>query len=469
MKIQTIKKNKTNNVIIKIPKCFDSHCHIFSTGEVASILNLKDLKSPKHLKSFFSKKKSNILFRKEWITGFGWTFIDRPLQKDLDDVFTKNPVAFSRADGHALWFNSVAEKLVIQSLNHSERVLWKEAQDKGWIKNGIALEAGRDFFWKQIPAWGKTEQTQFALIAQNIFLKNGFTHVRDLEGNKERIEILLKLENKKQWKLKSIINFELSNISELELCINQIKHFKNLTRNSKFIKIQGLKFYVDGALGSEGALLSQPYQTKTENGIQVFSEDQIYQIIKTTWQNNLPVSIHAIGDKSNDIISLLVKKLLGQKTTGEINIEHAEIVQEKTLKRWVKLSQISKNNNLNLKVNFHMQPSHWLSDKVFLKSKLGSLYRHVFPWAAIQKNNFNLFWGSDSPIENPSLLNTILALMDSEKNGIASVLKKKKWYLHHICPNEFFAGNEYSVFNFSTTIDESKKIKNIQLNSVKTF
>jgi predicted amidohydrolase YtcJ len=186
-------------------------------------------------------------------------------------------VAFSRVDGHALWFNSMAESLVIKSLSLKESQEWKMAQTNGLITNGIAIEGVRKFFWRLIPSWNHNDLTHFALKAQDIFLKNGFTHVRDMEGTIERLQILLDLEVKQKWNLNSIINLELSNFSDLKNTIQQLQKAKTLTANSQKIRIQGLKFYVDGALGSEGALISHQYiktkdQTKShsaQNGIQV--------------------------------------------------------------------------------------------------------------------------------------------------------------------------------------------------------
>lgn len=435
--VEFIHPQKSNSdKILKISRCYDSHCHFFSTGEWLNTLQLGSIQKFSDLKNIANaihQQSSQLIpqsnqpyqeqkyFRGKWLVGFGWDqsqwqFQDWPANAlnanllpntlVLDQLFPDMPVAFSRADGHALWFNNKALQLVKDSLSMHEKSIWSEYQQQGQIQGGVALETARDFFWRLIPAYSRAQLQEFAMQSQQLFLSQGFTHLRDMECNLERLKILLQLEQENRLHLHLILNFELPCFNQLDIVLREMQQAQSLLKKSKKLRLGGIKFYVDGALGSEGALLSQKYQNRDHQGLQVYPDREIKTIIQQAWQHHFAVCVHVIGDQASQLIVEQIQKI--QDQSGELHLEHVEVLRTETIK------QLQSWN-----VTCHMQPSHWLSDKKFLAAKLGTLISSVFPWNKLVQAKIPIFWGSDSPIEPPSINRTLQALQDAKVCGIS--------------------------------------------------
>ncbi len=475
--VEFIYPQKSNSdKILKISRCYDSHCHFFSTGEwlntlqLGSIQKFSDLKnianaihqqSSQLIPQSYQTHQEQKYFRGKWLVGFGWDqslwqFQDWPANAlnanllpntlVLDQLFPDTPVAFSRIDGHALWFNNKALQLVKDSLSVHEKSIWSEYQRQGQIQGGVALETARDFFWRLIPTYSPSQLQEFAMQSQQLFLSQGFTHLRDMECNLERLKILLQLEQEKRLHLHLILNFELPCFNQLDTVLQDMQQAQLLLKNSKKLRLGGLKFYVDGALGSEGALLSQNYQNRNHQGLQVYPDSEIKTIIQQAWQHSFAVCVHVIGDQASQLIVEQIQKI--QDQSGELHLEHVEVLRTETIK------QLQSWN-----VTCHMQPSHWLSDKKFLAAKLGTLVTSVFPWNKLVQAKIPIFWGSDSPIEPPSINHTLQALQDANVCGISdpyshlsdelSSSSTIKLMQPHVCPAmENFGINSCSYFKY---------------------
>jgi predicted amidohydrolase YtcJ len=485
--VEFIHPQKSNSdKILKISRCYDSHCHFFSTGEWLNTLQLGSIQKFSDLKNIANaihQQSSQLIpqsnqpyqeqkyFRGKWLVGFGWDqsqwqFQDWPANAlnanllpntlVLDQLFPDTPVAFSRTDGHALWFNNKALQLVKDSLSMHEKSIWSEYQQQGQIQGGVALEAARDFFWRLIPAYSQSQLQEFAMQSQQLFLSQGFTHLRDMECNLERLKILLQLEQENRLHIHLILNFELPSFNQLDTVLQDVQQAQSLLKKSKKLRLGGLKFYVDGALGSEGALLSQKYQNRDHQGLQVCPDSEIKTIIQQAWQHSFAVCVHVIGDQASQLIVEQIQKI--QRQSGELHLEHVEVLRTETIK------QLQSWN-----VTCHMQPSHWLSDKKFLADKLGPLMSSIFPWSQLVQAKIPIFWGSDSPIEPPSINRTLQALLDAKASGILDPYSNVStelsdhmsltWLQPHVCPAmENFGINSCSYFKYEHDQRQSPKV-----------
>jgi len=115
-----------------------------------------------------------------------------------------------------------------------------------------------------------------------------------------------------------------------------------------------------------------------------------------------------LGDKAVDNVVDIARSLYAQKIRGYLNLEHVQLVAPETI---VKMK--------SLFVRCHMQPSHWLSDKKFLKEKLSpKTMKNLFAWEALRRAKVPISFGSDSPIEDADVELTHRALEDSKAAGI---------------------------------------------------
>lgn len=403
---------------LKIPRLYDSHTHFLATGELESGLNLQSLISAQDLVHWDLSKKS--YYRGEWLVGFGWndsSWPSPPTKQVLDELFPDRPVYLAKADGHKSWVNSIALKLLnIQSTS------------------GLLAETEHLQSWDRLPQFTREQEKSNILAACRLYNSAGFTHVRDMTGSESLWNSLTELENEKLLTVALEENFTCYNLDGFEHSLGMALYTRR--NETALLRSKGIKFFYDGSLGSETAYLSQPYHRLREGnrGRTLWNLDDIEIMIKKTWQAGLEISAHTIGDQAaHDIVSL-ARKISAQGFVGRLNLEHAQVLRPETI-------QMMK----PLHVRCHMQPCHWLSDRVWLKEKLGDLYRYAFSWEALHLAQIPISFGCDSPVEKPSFIRNRKALEESPQERIRPFTGSLAETHGH--PDVNFAGNSYTVFD----------------------
>jgi predicted amidohydrolase YtcJ len=409
-------------MFFQIPRCYDSHLHLLATGLMNDGLRLQSLKQASDVSSIQVQPHH---FRGKWIVGFGWDHYawensTLPTKEILDKIFPENPVALTRVDGHAVWLNSKALELS-GFLNKTE--LEKPTPTGGVIvrdddgfPTGIFIDNAKIAVDMIIPPFSDDQKKKFLISAISILNKNGFTHARDMSGFEDQFALLMDLDQKNEMTLYLDQNFSCENIEDFDRAFKFSKYAR--LHSTPHLNVAGIKFYFDGALGSEGAFLSQNYAGKSDSGIILWETRDVEDLMRATWSEKFEVSVHTIGDQAADLIVDSALKIYQQGFRGPLNIEHAEILRPVTILKMKKLDVVC-----------HMQPCHWNSDRKWLRKKLGSLYENVFPWRRLQDAGISLQWGSDSPIENPSVFDNLFALENSPREGI-STIQGKLWQYH---------------------------------------
>jgi predicted amidohydrolase YtcJ len=169
--------------------------------------------------------------------------------------------------------------------------------------------------------------------------------------------------------------------------------------------VQGIKLFFDGTLGSDTAYLSKCGCSAKKFA---WSREDLENLIRQCWTHGFEVAVHTIGDEAVDHVVRIARKIMAaNEITGWLNLEHVEVMRPETL-------QMMK----ALHVRCHMQPCHWLSDRAWIKEKLGELYKYAFPWGAISRSGIPLHFGSDSPVAKISLWDNQRALRESIKEKI---------------------------------------------------
>lgn len=383
-----------------IKNCRDSHVHWLATGQSLSRLNLNNLKTSSEIE-FTETNKNHFLG--DWLIGFGWDDNlwpknDKPTRQALDRIFPNFPVALTRADGHALWVNSEALRRA-NLLNQIDIKIEGGLipRDKSGLPTGLLVDLACELIFAIIPQNSSQSIKENLLRGMDIFNQAGFTHIRDMTCSSAQWEQEVLLEETGKLTLAVEQYFNVTQPAEYVKALNLA--CKAARVKYKNIRVSGLKVYFDGALGSEGALLSKCYCGKTHRGIQIMSCELLEEIMIKTWESNLELAVHAIGDEATHLVVNTALGVWNKLDRGVLHIEHAEVVRQETI-GLMKGSRIV----------CHMQPCHWLSDKKFLKDKIGDLIEHAFPFELMQKENIKFDFGSDSPIERPSIVDNIKAI-----------------------------------------------------------
>lgn len=415
---------------LEIISCYDSHVHWLMTGEKKSFLDLEkfpsfELSSLESLNFAEIEKKA---FKGSWLMGFGWRedqFLTPPHFSVLDKLSLKVPICFIKKDAHSCLLNSVGIEIFKEKFKEDKDLGKFLERDEANQPTGILKESGFYALLRSLPALTSIEIKNYLLEGQNYFLKNGYTHIRDMTCSLEQWKVLVELENTKQLKIQAEINFHFESLQELENVILPLINKEKETKLSH-LQIQGVKLFYDGSLSSETALLSEPYLGTSGSvagafGLRLWRSEEVKAAMRLAWGSGLQISVHTLGDQAVSEVVQCAKELQKEKITGILNLEHVELVTSKT---------VSEMKSLHVKC--HMQPSHWLSDKKWIKAKINStLMKNLFQWELLRKAKVPLFFGSDSPIEEANVTLLLEALRDSEQNGILKFNDEPERFLSH--------------------------------------
>lgn len=435
----------------KITNCYDSHTHFWATGQVHEGLKLNDLTSAEAIRKIEIKKSH---YRSNWLVGFGWNQNNwndpRFPNKDILDVaFPDTPVFFSRVDGHASWLNSAA----ISELRKSGYDFSKDPEGGIIERNmqgeptGILLDQAHINALLKLPDFSEQQDQSFFKSAQEIFNRSGFTHVRDMSMTLKSWKILRAMEEKRNLTVCLDAFITAENLHDLDRVLGEIEAIKK--DPSKQMRLHGVKIFVDGSLGSKTALLTRNYINTLSNGLQIWSLADMKELIRRAWLAGQQVAIHTIGDRAVHTAVVAAREISAQGIAGRLHLEHVELLRPETIPLMKPLHVVC-----------HLQPCHWLSDHTWLKQAIpAELVKNLFPWEILRKNKIPFYFGSDSPIEPPSLFNNKAALDQSIKWGVPEL--NADWLTYHTHPDA-------NWMNCHTEI-ENGRIKQVFFNNSPLF
>lgn len=408
-------------MLSRLSRLYDSHVHWLGTGYDANGLALSLLQNAEEIRELRPQASD---FRGDWLVGFGWDQAkwpgaQFPDKKTLDEAFPQFPVLFSRGDGHCSWVNSMA----------LARLGFPSSHD------GILKEQDHFKAYAALPAL-RPEQIRKALLsAAHTFLGQGFTHIRDMTCDEAQWTQAQALDLNQELKLYVVVNFLCTNPHDLQATLNLATRAR--AEETPHLQVQGLKIFYDGTLGSKTAYLSQPQCGCAQAGASPWQEDSFKDLLTCTWQRGLELSVHTIGDRAADEIVQWTRQVMAEnKVTGRLNLEHVEVLRPETIQKMKALH-----------VRCHMQPCHWLSDREWLKDRLGPLLKHAFPWAALLRAGVPLSFGSDSPVAKSSYADNLRALEESAQAGIPALEVPPDKL--HVFPGDWGGDHTYTVMKFN--------------------
>jgi predicted amidohydrolase YtcJ len=397
-----------------LPGLTDAHMHLFGLGRATFYIDLVATKSILDIKrkvaEAVSKAKPG-----QWVRGRGWDQNDWadhqgefPQAKDLDDVSPDNPVALTRVDGHALWVNSSAlKKAKIDASTRSSH--GGQIVRQGEQATGVFIDNAMSLVRAKIPAFTREQLKQAALKAQQMCLASGLSQVHDMGVSEEQLSILKELDAAGQLKLRVYAMID-GDSKNLESLFEQKPHHPRSDKER--LTIRGVKFFADGALGSRGAALFEPYEDDPKNkGLILTPVTELERRIRLAKEHGFQVSIHAIGDRGNHTVLDLYEKIFtpgrnfgrdSNKPGRGINksgpsphdyrprVEHAQVLLLEDIPRFAQLGVIAS-----------MQPTHATSDMPWAEKRVGpNRIKGAYAWRSLMTASATIAAGSDSPVES---------------------------------------------------------------------
>ena len=381
-----------------LPGITDAHHHLSGVGFREMTLNLE---GTTNLQDFLAKVKARVDQAKpgEWVTGRGWIETHWqppvfPTRQDLDRVAPNNPLVLTRADGHASVVNSAALKIAQVDKNTPNPFGGEISRDKQTGEpNGMLLDAAQNLVRRRIPPTSREDEERAIVLGVKRDIELGWTQIQDAGGSYGDVDLYRKLYGAGTIKLRiyKAVYGPGPNANRLLSEGPIVGAFQNR------FNVRTIKVVSDGALGSRGAALLEPYSDAPDtSGFLTVKAEELRPMLIEALRKGIQVETHAIGDRANRFILDEYETALKAVPSNErkVNdhrwrVEHAQIVNPADIPRFAKLGIIPS-----------MQPSHAIGDLFFAPSRLGiSRLAGAYAWQSFIKSGVVVPGGSDAPVE----------------------------------------------------------------------
>ena len=379
------------------PGLSDSHGHLSGIGWRELNFDLTGVESVGALQRRLRERAATD--RAEWIVGVGWIESKWkpavfPTRQQLDEAVSDRPVALERADGHAIVVNSKA--LAIAAIDRKSpdpeggQILRDPATGEA---TGMLIDTAMDLVRRHIPPSTDEELARALETGAARSVRLGWTQLQDAGTTWREIEQLCRLYAAGRVKLRVYAAIGGPG-DDAEKLLAAGRAYKSCDPR---LTVRAIKLYIDGALGSRGAALEEPYSDAPESrGLYVTPPDEIQRVAISGLKSGIQIETHAIGDRGNRVVLDQYEKAFAAVPAKErpvadprFRIEHAQVVAAADMPRFAKLGVIAS-----------MQTSHAISDMLFAPARLGpGRIAGAYAWRSLMDAGARIAGGTDAPVE----------------------------------------------------------------------
>ena len=398
---QILNKYQSNHKIdlkgnVVYPGFIDAHCHLLSYGLQNQQVDLTTCQSfdevISKLKKFISENDT------KWIIGNGWDQNNWPTKKwptneQLNKTFPNHNVVLNRIDGHALMANKKA--ILSSNINPDTNIYGGYIEVIDHELTGIFVDNAMDLILKHVPPVSEEANKKALITAQNTCFSLGLTTV-DIAGlTKSSVELIDKLHNSEELKIKTYIM-----LTDNEENFNHYVHNMNGPVKTKKMNVRSFKFFADGSLGSRGACLINPYlDNQRTHGQLLQNIDTFKTKLNTLKLYGFQACTHAIGDSANRIIINSYEKVLDGTNDLRWRIEHVQCITDEDIEKLGKYNIIPS-----------VQPTHATSDFSWAIKRLGNeRLQNCYRYYQLLTQNNLIALGTDFPVEKINPIHTFYA------------------------------------------------------------
>ena len=371
------------------PGFYDAHAHLYRLGITMQTVNLRDTKSYDEIvnRVVEFQNEKNVSF----IEGRGWDQNDWenkafPSRAILDSLFPEIPVVLTRIDGHAMLVNGKA--LDLAGITTDTKIEGGQIEVINGKTTGILVDNAMGLIKAITPEPELKTKIQALKEAQQIVYNYGITTLNEAGLERDIIELIDSLHQANELDL-NIYAMAIATKENLDYYTK-----KGIYKTDK-LNVRSFKFMGDGALGSRGACLHQPYSDKPKQfGALLNPIEETKRMAQQIANSDFQMNAHAIGDSTNTVLLKIYKEVLKDKPNRRWKIEHAQIMQEQDFD-YFKLGIIPS-----------VQPTHATSDMYWAEDRVGAeRIKNSYAYKKILDKAGLVALGTDFPIEevNPML------------------------------------------------------------------
>ena len=392
--IEALAGPRTGRVALRgatvLPGLTDAHLHVESLGASLEQLDLVGVASLAEARARV-REAAAALPAGAWLQGRGWDQNDWkeqrwPTASDLDAG--DHPAFLTRIDGHAAWVN--ARALALAGIGDATpdppggRIL----RDAAGHATGVLVDAAMDLAQARIPAPDEATRLRRLQRGLEACARFGLTGVHDAGLDLPGVALYKRLLAEGRLPVRVYVMLASSDFLAAGEGLTP-----EVGLGDGLLTVRAVKAYADGALGSRGALLLEPYADEPRTrGLLALQRDDFARLLRLALQRGFQVGTHAIGDAANRLVLDAYAAAFGQAggTARRFRIEHAQVVSPEDLPRFKALGVIPS-----------MQPTHCTSDMPWAGARLGpQRLPGAYRWRSFLDQGLPLPGGSDAPVES---------------------------------------------------------------------
>jgi predicted amidohydrolase YtcJ len=375
-----------------LPGIIDAHTHLINLGQSLVRLNLKDAATEKDMVERVEKRVASAT-PDEWILGWGWDegkwASNYPSNRLLSEVSPKNPVFLVGLHTFAALANKRALELAGITKDTQDPENGKILREETGEPTGILLNRAQALIEKHIPSMTLVQVKRAIQLAARECVRNGLTSAHEAKVTPIMIQAFRELVQEGRLPIRI---YAMLDGADKNLVDEWLQRGPEIDPHHR-LTIRAIKVFADGALGSRGAALLEPYtDTPQTMGVMTTPQSEVYSLTLRSLQHRFQVCTHAIGDAANR--SVLDAYAQASHDTPEahdprLRIEHAQVLAPEDIPRFVKLGVIAS-----------MQPTHCTSDMPWAEKRLGpQRIKGAYAWRSVKDTGAHLPLSSDFPGE----------------------------------------------------------------------
>jgi predicted amidohydrolase YtcJ len=396
---------------LAVPGLIDAHVHFTGVGEAARNLKLAAAKNWDDIVRMVGEAAKTAK-PGEWILGRGWhqekwsevpspNVEGFPLHDALSRVSPNNPVWLTHASGHAGFANALAMKMAEVNKTTADPTGGKILRDKDGNATGLFNETAQSLVGSTLardratrtPAQVEADLRTVIELAARESLAKGLTTVNDAGSPPQTIDVMKKVVDEGKLPLRVWMMLRES----VDRLAADMPKYRTINYGDQRFTVRGIKRAIDGALGSRGAWLLEPYaDLPSTSGFNTDKLEDIRTVAELSVQHGYQLAVHAIGDRGNretlNIFEETFKKH-PDKDGKQLRwrIEHAQHISAADIPRFGRLGVIAS-----------MEGIHCTSDAPYVLARLGPKRAEegAYVWQKLMKSGAIIANGTDAPVED---------------------------------------------------------------------
>jgi predicted amidohydrolase YtcJ len=368
-----------------VPGFIDGHAHLLNTGMAMRSVELKDAASAEDAAARVAKRARHTPSG-AWIRGAGWdqhSWPDThfPTRRQLDVVAPDHPVVLIHTSGHCVWVNSAALRAAGVTRETQPPPGGEIGRDERGEPEGVLFDNASQLVYRAMPPMTRDERA--AALSEAIARAHslGVTGAHAMDVGRGELAALRSLHERGELLLRTRVFLSAARLDDW-LGAERTGHGDDLLR------VGGVKFFADGALGSLTAWLLEPYEGSSDAGFPLVPPEELERQVRACLESGLAPAIHAIGDRANREVLDILERSRELSPDLPRRIEHAQLLAGDDIARFGRLN-----------VTASVQPIHATQDMRKVESCWGARGRGAYAFAALRASGANLAFGSDSPVE----------------------------------------------------------------------